>query len=337
VGRFLPAIRILSARAGALAAALLAIAALLSFTGEAGAAAQPGLSQVRHKLARLTTLEDQAIQQYDMAVQVLTSARRRLALVNREVSRDRVQFQAARMRIAQIASVAYENGDMTSFGALLTNPNPRAVLAQASILQQLSSDRADEMNQLIATARRYATAQQTAQRTEVAVAALEKQRLARRKVITAAVSKQKALLSQLTAQQQAAIFAGATTTGTYNGPTNTPPEKAVAFSYGQLGKPYVWGATGPASFDCSGLVQAAWATAGVSIPRTTYDQWAALPHVSMSAIRPGDLIFFDSIGHVGIYVGDNMIIDAPQPGESVELVSLSSSWYASNTDGAARP
>jgi cell wall-associated NlpC family hydrolase len=171
----------------------------------------------------------------------------------------------------------------------------------------------------------------------VAVTALEKQRLARKNTITAAVSKQQALLAQLTAQQQAAIFAGATTTGIYTGPTNTQAEKAVAFAYNQLGKPYVWGATGPGSFDCSGLVQAAWSSAGVAIPRTTYAQWAALPHVAMSSIQPGDLIFFDGIGHVAIYLGNNMIIDAPQPGMNVEKVSLSSSWYASTLDGAARP
>jgi cell wall-associated NlpC family hydrolase len=220
---------------------------------------------------------------------------------------------------------------------LLTNPNPQAVIGQASILQHLSSDRAAEMNSLIATARRYATAQQAASRTEVAVTALEKQRLARKNTITAAVSRQQALLAQLTAQQQAAIFAGATTTGIYTGPTNTQAEKAVAFAHNQLGKPYVWGATGPGSFDCSGLVQAAWSSAGVAIPRTTYAQWAALPHVAMSSIQPGDLIFFDGIGHVAIYVGNNMIIDAPQPGMNVEKVSLSSSWYASTLDGAARP
>ena len=81
----------------------------------------------------------------------------------------------------------------------------------------------------------------------------------------------------------------------------------------------------------------AWASSGVSVPRDTYQQWAALPHVPMSSIQPGDLIFFDAVGHVAIYVGSNMIIDAPQPGQSVEKVSLSSSWYAANLDGAARP
>ncbi len=98
----------------------------------------------------------------------------------------------------------------------------------------------------------------------------------------------------------------------------------------------MYGATGPSSFDCSGLVQAAWASAGVSIPRTTYEQVAALPAVSTSNLQPGDLLFFDGDGHVGIYVGGNMLIDAPQTGENVEKVALSG-WYAANLDSAARP
>ncbi|MBO0775151.1 MAG: C40 family peptidase, partial [Actinobacteria bacterium] len=153
------------------------------------------------------------------------------------------------------------------------------------------------------------------------------------------IARQKTILASLTAQQQATatVGVGGSTSGTYTGTTSTQAGKAVAFAYAQLGKPYAYGGTGPDSYDCSGLVMAAWAAAGVSIPRDTYSQWASLPHVPMSSIQPGDLIFFDGEGHVGIYVGGNMIIDAPQPGQSVEKVSLSSSWYASTVDGAARP
>jgi cell wall-associated NlpC family hydrolase len=98
----------------------------------------------------------------------------------------------------------------------------------------------------------------------------------------------------------------------------------------------VWGATGPSSFDCSGLAQAAWGSVGVSIPRTTYEQWAALPHISTSALEPGDLLYFDGIGHVAIYVGDGQIIDAPETGRDVEKIPLAG-WYASTLVGAARP
>ena len=110
---------------------------------------------------------------------------------------------------------------------------------------------------------------------------------------------------------------------------------AVAEARRQVGKPYVWGATGPGSFDCSGLTSWAWRAAGVSIPRTSRQQYAAGVKVSRSALRPGDLVYFGSpIYHVAIYVGGNMMISAPQPGDVVKYQSVDAfSDYA----GATRP
>ena len=339
------AVRSLCARAGAGIAALLAVTALVATAGPATAAPGPTISQVRHRLAGLRSQQDQAIQLYDQAVQSLAEARRRLVLAQREVSEAHAQLAAVHAQIAQIAAAAYENSylHLTAFGALLTNPDPQAALSELPLLQHLSSVQAGELSRVIATARHYAAARQAARRTQAAVTALARQRLTQQQAVAATIATQKALLARLTAQQRAALrrqaarAAAGTTTATYTGPTTTQAGKAVAFAYAQLGKPYVWGATGPASYDCSGLVQAAWASAGVAIPRTTYEQWAALPHVPMSAIQPGDLIFFDQIGHVAIYVGNNMIIDAPQPGQFVEKISLSTPWYATTLDGAARP
>lgn len=324
-------------RVGALTAAALAVGVLVSSGGVAGAAPQPTVGQVQKKLDRLMTQQDQVIQQYDQAAQELAGAKQRLALASRALKTDTAQFQSMRRQIAQIAAAAYENGTMTSAGALLTAASPQRVLSQASMLQQLSASRSAKLRQFIAAARQVTAAQQTARRTELAVAGLAKRRLASKRAMAAAVARQQAMLNQLTAVQQAAVSGVGSTSATYSGPTNTAAGKAVAFAYQQLGKPYVWGATGPGSFDCSGLVQAAWASAGVSIPRTTYEQYSALPHVPMSAIRPGDLIFFDGLGHVAMYVGNGMIIDAPQPGESVEYISLNSPWYSTTVDGAARP
>jgi cell wall-associated NlpC family hydrolase len=99
----------------------------------------------------------------------------------------------------------------------------------------------------------------------------------------------------------------------------------------------VWGATGPGSYDCSGLVQAAWAFAGVSIPRVTYDQWAALPHISASALQPGDLLYYDGQGHVSMYLGGGYIIDAPRTGLTVQKIPMNTDWYAQTFEGAVRP
>ncbi|MFJ6084088.1 NlpC/P60 family protein [Streptomyces sp. NPDC092369] len=103
----------------------------------------------------------------------------------------------------------------------------------------------------------------------------------------------------------------------------TKAAKALAFARAQVGKPYVWGATGPDSYDCSGLTQAAWKAAGVTLPRVTYDQVNAGTTVSLADAQPGDLVFFyDDISHVGLYIGNGMMIHAPRPGTYVREESI---------------
>ncbi|WP_225803145.1 C40 family peptidase [Streptomyces sp. NK15101] len=101
--------------------------------------------------------------------------------------------------------------------------------------------------------------------------------------------------------------------------------KAVEFATGQIGKPYVWGAEGPRSYDCSGLTQRAWGAAGRDIPRTSQEQWRLLPHVDIKEMRPGDLIvYFEDASHIGMYVGNGMIVHAPRPGRNVTLAGAGS-------------
>jgi peptidoglycan DL-endopeptidase CwlO len=332
----------LARRRGPLAAGVVIVGVVAGSAGAVGAVPRPTVGQVRAQVTRLTAAEDRAVQQYDQVQQQESSAQARLRLVNAELGRNEAQFRQVRREVAQVAATAYETGSLSVAG-LLTSSNPRAVLSTAAVLTQLSSDRHAAMMQFIAAARQLSAAQQDASRVQAAITVLSAQRRARAAAIRKILGSKEALLATLTARQQAAVAAaaqaggGGTTTAVYTGPTSTAAGRAIAFAYTQLGKPYVWGATGPGAYDCSGLVQAAWAAAGVSIPRTTYEQWAALPHIPMSAIQPGDLIFFNSQGHVAVYVGNNQIIDAPQPGGSVQRISLSQPWYAATLDGAARP
>ncbi|MFF3375569.1 NlpC/P60 family protein [Streptomyces sp. NPDC002680] len=102
-------------------------------------------------------------------------------------------------------------------------------------------------------------------------------------------------------------------------------KKAVEFATAQIGKPYVWGAEGPDSFDCSGMTSAAWAAAGVTIPRTSQQQWAQLPRVDIEDMRPGDLIvYFDDASHIAMYVGDGAMVHAPRPGRTVTIAGAGS-------------
>ncbi|MFB4422462.1 NlpC/P60 family protein [Streptomyces sp. QL37] len=129
-------------------------------------------------------------------------------------------------------------------------------------------------------------------------------------------------------------------TGTETGGTGSDSgyaskaEKVLAFARAQIGKPYVWGATGPSSYDCSGLTQAAWKDAGVDLPRTTWDQVEVGTRVATADLQPGDLVFFyDDISHVGIYKGDGMMIHAPKPGANVREESI----YYMPIYGSVRP
>ncbi|MGW2561009.1 NlpC/P60 family protein [Streptomyces sp. NPDC001514] len=125
-----------------------------------------------------------------------------------------------------------------------------------------------------------------------------------------------------------------TSTDTSAGTYAAKAEKVLAFARAQIGKPYVWGATGPSSYDCSGLTQAAWKAAGVDLPRTTWDQVNVGQRVATSDLLPGDLVFFyDDISHVGIYIGDGMMIHAPKPGTNVREESI----YYMPIYGSVRP
>ena len=155
--------------------ALLATVALLTVAGSAGAQPQPTLSQAQAKLKQLIYKENWLVQRYDQAGQNLSSARQRLSLVNREVSRDMTAVQGMRDQIAQIASNVYENGSMTSVAALLTSGDPQTLLSQSAFLTHLSTDQYQQLQQFITTERQLAGAHQMAKRTEQAVAALKKQ------------------------------------------------------------------------------------------------------------------------------------------------------------------
>jgi cell wall-associated NlpC family hydrolase len=106
-------------------------------------------------------------------------------------------------------------------------------------------------------------------------------------------------------------------------PASTKADRAVAFAQAQIGRPCLWGAVGPESYDNAGLTQAAWKAAGVSLPRGTYEQASTGTVIPLAEARPGDLIFFhDSFSHVGLYTGDGMMIHAPGPGSVIREESI---------------
>lgn len=337
-------------RAAVLVTVLAAASGIAVYTGAAGAGAAPAptISQVQAKINSLQGKVDKIGEEYDAAGQQLQTAKSRLAQVSKQSDQAQQEYNQASTTLRNVAVAGYENSGETSIMNLLASGNPNSVLSQASLVLQIEGTHNEQAKQLLTVANELSSIKQQRQRTEDGVAQLQAQYAGQKKSMTKLLDQQTSLLHSLDAQQQAQVAAasvgGSTSSGSvtttpvaYSGPTGSEADTAVAFAYAQLGKPYSWGATGPDSFDCSGLVYAAWQSAGVSIPRTTYSQWASLPHIPMSDLQPGDLILYNGESHVAMYVGGGYIIDAPHTGADVEKIPESTSWYASGEDGAVRP
>ena len=331
-------------RGVAIAAGLVAVGGLTVFASGAGAAPQPTVDQVQARINQLTSQFDKVSEQLDQASQQLSAAQSRLSQVRVHLNYANTKFQTAQASVAQTAAAAFEDTGATSIAGVLTSGDPSVVLQQGSLLMELSGSRNAETQQLLTDASQLTGVEQEMQRTEAGIAGLKAQLAAHRSSLGKLIATEKATLDGLTVPQQQTVIsnsigANGTTTATYTGPTSTQADKAVAFAYAQLGCPYLYGGTGPChpGYDCSGLAQAAWGSAGVQIPRDSYEQWAALPHVPLSSIEPGDLLIYNGEGHVAIYVGGGYIIDAPQTGMDVEKIPMSTPWYANSLDGVLRP
>jgi peptidoglycan DL-endopeptidase CwlO len=332
------------------AAVLLAGGIATGVSQVAGAEPQPTVSQVQAKVNTLTSEYNKAVQQYDQVAQQLTQAKSRLNQVNKEMSRDQARYNAARVKVARIASATFQDSGQTSLAGLLTAGNPSAVLGAASMLLQLTGNQNELAQVLLADAQQFSSVQAEQQHTELGISQLAAQREKNKKSIQTLLDNEQASLDSLTAQQQAEVQANSlggsasdASSTVSSVPAGTSSQAAAAVQYALNAAadkcPYVYGATGPCSagYDCSGLMQAAWASAGVSIPRDTYEQVAALPSIPLADIKPGDLLFYNGDGHVAMYVGDNMIVDAPHTGLDVEEIPLDTPWYTENFDSAARP
>ncbi len=322
----------------------LAVAGAVSATGftESGQAApRPTAGQVREQVDDLYQQAEAATQKYDGARSRAERLRRQLESLQGQLARRAQQTNATRDRLGEVAANRYRTGGEDPTLQLILSSRPAQYLERAAMLERADSDQAATLRELAADQSREQVVRDRAAGELQEIDASERQLAAEKKTVDGKLAAARRLLAQLTSRQRDALQASDPGAGSGSGPLptgSTAPSAraaaAVAFAYAQLGKPYAWGATGPGSYDCSGLTQAAWAAAGVSLPRTTYTQINAGRRIPESRLEPGDLVFYYAgISHVGIYVGHGTIIHAPHPGADVRLAPVDEMPFA----GAARP
>jgi cell wall-associated NlpC family hydrolase len=247
----------------------------------------------------------------------LSQARIQQKVAQRTYAQDIVRLSAGQLSIGQLAAQSYMNNGLDSTLSLLTSSNVQNMISRAAIMQQLQQQNSDRVGQMVAAVeaaqRAKASAQQQGKIAARLAAAMAVKRQAAQKKIN--------LLNSKVFAKAMAVFKQ---TGNYPNisiPTaNTIGAQALRFALTKRGDPYVWGAAGPSSFDCSGLVLWAYAQVGISLPHFTGDQWNMGVHVARADLQPGDLVFFyPDIGHVGLYIGNGLMVDAPNFGETVQV------------------
>nr|WP_329122780.1 NlpC/P60 family protein [Streptomyces sp. NBC_01465] len=270
-----------------------------------------------------------------------------------QLAKVRIALAGGRSEVGRMAREQYQGQTgLSDYMQLLLARSPQEFIDQGHQIERASSERLARVSRLEGSevrASELAAKSQEALDAEQVLAAKQKKQ---RDAVQGRLKSVETLLASLSAQQladvarleQASVDSAQRTlidsgvlAGSPGAPAGAPSRAgnaALSYAVRQVGKPYVWGAEGPESFDCSGLTSQAWASAGRVIPRTSQEQWAQLKRVPLRELRPGDLvIYFPGATHVAIYLGDGMVVQAPRPGDVVKVSPIASNPLL----GAVRP
>ncbi len=300
---------------GAAAAASLVLPATVS--SAAVSRPQSSLASLVAQARSLGHQIDVLSEQYDGLRIQLSEARAEAKTAMATDRQDASRLVSGQAAVGQLAAESYMNGGLATPLEVLTSPDTGTLLSRAAIMQQLQTENGDRVSALSTAEAAARRAHDTAVQQTVTVTKLATAMAAKKQIIQGKVNK-----------LNSAAFAQAMTiyqrTGNYpniNLPTsNTVGAEALRYAMTRRGDPYVWGAAGPDEFDCSGLVMWAYAQVGISLPHYTVSQYNMGEHISRSQLEPGDLVFFYAgIDHVGIYLGDGLMVDAPSTGQVVQV------------------
>ena len=284
------------------------------------------VAQAKQLEFQINTLSEQ----YDGLRIQLTRAKSNAKIAQQAASRGQAALAAGQQEIAQLAAANYMNSGLDPTFQALTTADSAQFRNQAAASAEMDQSSGMKVSALSRRVTQALRDQQTAEQQIAAVNALETQMNAKKELILSKIDK----VNSAAMKQAMAIFEQ---TGQYPKVTiptaNTVGAQALQAAISKLGDPYVWGAAGPSEFDCSGLVMWAYQQVGISLPHYTGFQWNSGVHVSRNDLQPGDLVFFFSnISHVGMYIGNGMMIDAPNSGEDVKVQPI----YWSAFVGAVR-
>ncbi|MFJ5935266.1 NlpC/P60 family protein [Streptomyces sp. NPDC093071] len=312
-----------------------AAVALTAQSGAQAAPAKPKIDEVKSKVDALHHEAEEATEQYNQADERRGKLQKEIGQLQDKVARGQQELNALRDKIGSVASAQYRSGGIDPALQLFLSGDPDTYLDKASAIDQLSAQQADVLTAI--QAKQRTLSQQRAEATEK-LGDLESVRKSlgdKKRKYQGKLAEAQKLLNTLTAaekariaeeerakEQRASRAAGERLDLGNEAPASGLGAAALSAAATQIGKPYVSGAEGPNAYDCSGLTQWAYRQAGADLSRVTYTQQNDGVKIGRSQLKPGDLVFFNSLSHVGLYAGNNTILHAPKPGASVRYESM---------------
>jgi cell wall-associated NlpC family hydrolase len=308
-------------------------AAAVALTSQAAHAdPKPTVKDVKSKVDDLYKQADKATDKYDGAKDQEAKLQKDVDNLQDKVARGQDELNTMRDALGSMATAQYRTGGIDPSVQLFLSANPDSYLDKASTMDQVSAKQADQLREIQSKQRELAQEREEAQTKMKDLGSARKELGDKKKEVQGKLAQANKLLNTLTAQQkqqmqkadqQAADRSSSRVSLGKGVPASQRAATAFAAAQSRIGMPYVYGATGPNSFDCSGLMMWSYAHAGVSLPRTSQAQESVGPHLTMSQLQIGDLVIMDGGSHVGMWAGNGQVLHAPHTGTVVKYEAVS--------------
>jgi DNA-binding transcriptional MerR regulator len=238
-----------------------------------------------------------------------------------EIAPLQLKVDIALAEVSEIAVYAFKGGDASALNALLTSGSPYKLTQQLTVLDQMARIRQEQIAKVVEAKEEHEAQKAELDKLVDELSAMEQELAEKAEEIDAEIARlQEMRLEAYGESGGVGELRPAACPAEYYGDGGSA---AASFACEQIGKPYVWGSSGPGSYDCSGLTMSAWQQAGVSLPHNAAQQRNVTSYIDRGELRPGDLVFYyANLSHVGVYVGDGYMVDASQPGVPVRMRSI---------------
>jgi peptidoglycan DL-endopeptidase CwlO len=325
-------------RISAIAATLITLSTALVAVGigvvTPSATAKPDLATVKKQVEKYDHLAEQASERYNDAQVRLDQTKTKLGALNADLARQQQVVDAMREQVASMVVDQYQGDALSTTSQVVLSSNPDAFLENLNAVSAYNNQRGEVMKEFSTQLDRLKLRKAAVKDEAARLGALQKKMAAEKAEIDDKAAKAQALLDKLESEARAKILSGGFTGEVPDVDASGRAAVAVRFAMAQVGKAYSYGAAGPNAYDCSGLTMRAWGAAGVGLPHSSGAQQGSGTRVSESELRPGDLVFYYSpVSHVGMYIGNGLIVNALNPGAGVRVSGLHSMPYV----GAVRP